>query len=89
MGARIHLKIFISIVCFYILRYQTESLLILLEVVSDSFWQFLNIIGEEIELKGWKKFRGDFSNHLTDSLKTYYTEWNGIESMSELVSELV
>jgi hypothetical protein len=51
------------------------------EDVPAAFWDFVNQISEEIDLKGWRKYRGDFAP-TTSSLKAYYTEWNGIESMS-------
>jgi hypothetical protein len=48
--------------------------------VPEAFWTFVRLVSEEIDLKGWRKFRGDFAP-TTESLKAYYTEWNGIESM--------
>jgi len=46
---------------------------------SREYWDFMNIIGEKINLKGWKKYRGDFS---TDSeQEAYYTEWKNISVM--------
>ena len=46
---------------------------------SDQFFDFLNILGQRIKLKGWKKYRGDFG--VDTDQDSYYTEWNSIKIM--------
>eukprot|EP00026_Physarum_polycephalum_P000585 Phypoly_transcript_00586.p1 GENE.Phypoly_transcript_00586~~Phypoly_transcript_00586.p1 ORF type:complete len:908 (+),score=170.10 Phypoly_transcript_00586:1521-4244(+) len=49
---------------------------------SPDFKEFLHILGDNIELKGWKQFRGglDVKNNTT-GLHSVYTKWNDYEIM--------
>jgi RAP1 GTPase activating protein 1 len=52
------------------------------ESTSPGFRQFLNFLGERIELKGWKGYRAglDVNSSLTGA-HSYYTKWQGYEIM--------
>ncbi|XP_068729084.1 GTPase-activating Rap/Ran-GAP domain-like protein 3 [Montipora capricornis] len=52
------------------------------ETVSEDFERFLELLGERIELKGWKKYRGglDVKNDMTGS-HSLYTVYEGHEVM--------
>ena len=45
--------------------------------VSPAFLAFLNLLGQKIQLKGWKRYRGDLGVEKEGA--SYYTEWNGVE----------
>eukprot|EP01127_Copromyxa_protea_P019985 TRINITY_DN6599_c0_g1_i2.p1 TRINITY_DN6599_c0_g1~~TRINITY_DN6599_c0_g1_i2.p1 ORF type:complete len:1001 (+),score=146.94 TRINITY_DN6599_c0_g1_i2:27-3029(+) len=46
---------------------------------STKFWSFLTLIGDRIEMKDWKGFRGEYGQ---DEVQfTYYTKWDDIEVM--------
>ncbi|KAJ3219894.1 hypothetical protein HK099_004540 [Clydaea vesicula] len=53
-----------------------------METVSPAFKQFLNFLGETIELKGWKSYRAglDVTNNNTGT-HSVYTKWQGYEIM--------
>jgi len=53
-----------------------------LDKTSEGFKQFLNFLGEKIELKGWKGYRAglDVENGQTGQY-SYYTKWQGYEVM--------
>ncbi|KAJ3211224.1 hypothetical protein HDU67_004667 [Dinochytrium kinnereticum] len=53
------------------------------ENTSPSFKQFLNFLGETIELKGWKGYRAglDVSGSNNTGLNSVYTKWQGYEIM--------
>jgi RAP1 GTPase activating protein 1 len=53
-----------------------------LEQTSPAFKNFLNFLGERIELKGWKGYRAglDINDNQTGS-HSYYTKWQGYEIM--------
>lgn len=49
---------------------------------SDAFKQFLNFLGERIELKGWKGYRAGLDvNEGQTGKHSYYTKWQGYEVM--------
>eukprot|EP01126_Amoeba_proteus_P045443 TRINITY_DN5089_c0_g2_i10.p1 TRINITY_DN5089_c0_g2~~TRINITY_DN5089_c0_g2_i10.p1 ORF type:complete len:506 (+),score=104.90 TRINITY_DN5089_c0_g2_i10:152-1669(+) len=42
------------------------------DALTSEFWQFVNVLGQEIDLSGWKGYRGDMGQRG----KTYYKNWN-------------
>eukprot|EP01124_Arcella_intermedia_P012070 TRINITY_DN18383_c0_g1_i1.p1 TRINITY_DN18383_c0_g1~~TRINITY_DN18383_c0_g1_i1.p1 ORF type:complete len:1012 (+),score=193.77 TRINITY_DN18383_c0_g1_i1:180-3215(+) len=48
-------------------------------IQCERYFNFLNLLGERIQLLGWKRYRGDIGVETDQS--SYYTEWNGIEVM--------
>eukprot|EP01091_Cochliopodium_minus_P000913 TRINITY_DN1080_c0_g6_i1.p1 TRINITY_DN1080_c0_g6~~TRINITY_DN1080_c0_g6_i1.p1 ORF type:complete len:739 (-),score=227.44 TRINITY_DN1080_c0_g6_i1:18-2234(-) len=46
---------------------------------SPAFTDFLNVIGDKIDLMGWGGYRGQLC--VTSPGESYYTEWNGLEIM--------
>jgi len=46
---------------------------------SPAYMTFLDILGEKMNLKGWKKYRGDFGAEVQQD--SYYSSWKGIEIM--------
>jgi hypothetical protein len=51
--------------------------------VSPACIDFLDILGERINLKGWKNYRGDIGAEIEQD--SYYTKWKNIESMTLFV----
>eukprot|EP01125_Pyxidicula_operculata_P017144 TRINITY_DN597_c2_g1_i1.p1 TRINITY_DN597_c2_g1~~TRINITY_DN597_c2_g1_i1.p1 ORF type:complete len:1127 (-),score=295.82 TRINITY_DN597_c2_g1_i1:160-3540(-) len=47
--------------------------------MSPNYLEFLEVLGQKINLKGWKKYRGDIGVEI--EMDSYYTEWKGIEVM--------
>ena len=58
---------------------QTEEAEMFLNPVSPAFEEFLNCIGEKIDLMGWGGYRGQLC--VTAPGESYYTEFNGLEIM--------
>lgn len=46
--------------------------------------KFLDILGEKMNLKGWKKYRGDFGAEIVQD--SYYSSWKGIEGPKRFCS---
>ena len=40
---------------------------------------FISILGTEISLEGWKRYRGDYPRYSNTDKVAYYTQWNHIE----------
>jgi len=49
------------------------------DLAGTAYFRFLDLLGQKIQLLGWKKYRGDIGVDLDQS--SYYTEWRGIEVM--------
>ncbi|KAJ3443609.1 gtpase-activating rap/ran-gap domain-like protein [Anaeramoeba flamelloides] len=49
---------------------------------SQDFLEFLDLLGEEIELEGWGRYKGGLDTKRgTCGEKSYFTEWNSFEIM--------
>ncbi|KAJ3435092.1 gtpase-activating rap/ran-gap domain-like protein [Anaeramoeba flamelloides] len=49
---------------------------------SKEFLEFLDLLGEEIELEGWSRYKGGLDTKRgTCGEKSYFTEWNSFEIM--------
>eukprot|EP00697_Spironema_sp_BW2_P009112 gnl/Spiro4/23896_TR11829_c0_g3_i1.p1 gnl/Spiro4/23896_TR11829_c0_g3~~gnl/Spiro4/23896_TR11829_c0_g3_i1.p1 ORF type:complete len:222 (-),score=33.19 gnl/Spiro4/23896_TR11829_c0_g3_i1:178-798(-) len=53
---------------------------------SLPFIEFLNLIGENIELKGWSGYNGDMNSEEVDN--AYYTKWRNFEIMFHVATFL-
>ena len=53
--------------------------------VSQDFLDFLTLLGKKIQLKGWKRYRGDLG--VEKEAFSYYTEWKGVEIMLHVAYE--
>jgi len=49
------------------------------DVCSDSFWEFLKLLGKEIELSDWTGYRGDFGADVHG--KTFFQNWKNVQIM--------
>jgi hypothetical protein len=58
-------------------------ILFFLENASPAFKKFLNFLGENIELRGWKGYRAglDVSGSNNTGTQSVYTKWQGYEIM--------
>ncbi|KAJ6236296.1 gtpase-activating rap/ran-gap domain-like protein [Anaeramoeba flamelloides] len=49
---------------------------------SEGFLEFLDLLGEEIDLEGWNRYKGGLDTKRgTCGEKSYFTEWNSFEIM--------
>ncbi|KAJ6228414.1 gtpase-activating rap/ran-gap domain-like protein [Anaeramoeba flamelloides] len=49
---------------------------------SEGFVEFLDLLGEEIDLEGWNRYKGGLDTKRgTCGEKSYFTEWNSFEIM--------
>jgi len=56
---------------------------------SAEFYEFMNLLGNKIKMKGWKGFRADLDiKNNTTCMYSYYTEWERMEIMFHVVPML-
>eukprot|EP01104_Vermistella_antarctica_P010586 TRINITY_DN2836_c0_g1_i2.p1 TRINITY_DN2836_c0_g1~~TRINITY_DN2836_c0_g1_i2.p1 ORF type:complete len:703 (+),score=111.69 TRINITY_DN2836_c0_g1_i2:384-2492(+) len=70
--------------CVFARRGQSESEAFANDSISPEYQNFIEFLGQEIELKGWQHYRGDLDVKNNSTGETaYYTKWGHLEVMFE------